>query len=109
MRIKFDLEKGKVDIRGPDPEALLGQLEEFGGLLVDSGQLVELELDDDEEDGKFEIKVKKDGTIEVEGWFFELLVTCTDASENEAEVTVTPVFLTGEHEHDGEHDHEHDD
>ena len=45
VEVKFDLEDGEVKIQGPDPEALLAQLQQYGGLVVNSGQEVKAELE----------------------------------------------------------------
>lgn len=34
VKIEFDLDEGEVEIKGPNPEVLLAQLQQFGGLVV---------------------------------------------------------------------------
>ena len=91
VKIEFDFEDGKVEIQGPDPEALLTQLQELGGLLVDSGQLVKVELEEDDE-GEFEFKFENDGTLRIEAPSATLKGTSVDASGNTATVQVSPQF-----------------
>ena len=101
-KVEFDFEDGTVEIKGPDPQALLVQLQNLGGLVITSGQLLELEIDDDGDDVEF--KFKDDGTLEIEGpaGSHILKVICTDASGNSATATVTPTFAPEEEEEEDE-------
>ena len=47
VSVAYDFEDGAVQVRGPDPAAVLSQLEELGGLLVSDGLSVRLDLDDE--------------------------------------------------------------
>ena len=40
VKVVFDLDEGKVKIEGPDPTAVLAELQQNGGLVIASGQLV---------------------------------------------------------------------
>ena len=71
-----------------DPNVTTEAILEAGGerILVQNGQILELELDD-------EVEVKNDnGILEIEAPFYKLIVTCRDASANEATAMVTPEF-----------------
>ena len=67
------------------------------------GQVVELELDDDE-DADFD-----DGVLEMEAPSFELLVICEDASGNLGSATATPRFVTEDDDSDDGSDDDSDD
>ncbi len=103
VEIEFDLEEGKVKIKGPDPEALLAQLQEFGGFLVDSGQLVKIELEEANE-GELEFKFEKDGTLKIEAPSATLKVTGKDATSNTTSMRVSPQFAAEKDDHDGHED-----
>ena len=87
VEIEFDLTNSIVTIKAPDPAALLAQLES-GGIVISSGQLIELEIDDDVVQ-KVEFEIERDGRLEIEApsaAFFLLRVTCEDAAGNVVEV-----------------------
>lgn len=44
IKIEFNLRKGEVKIAAPDPNELLAQMQQSGGLPVESGQLVKVKL-----------------------------------------------------------------
>ena len=104
VKVVFEPAKNKVKIEGPDPEAILAQLQQFGGLVIDDGQQVQFELEDDD-DGKMTFKFHK-GVLKVEGPsadLFSLLVTCEDSSGNVGAAFATPEFST-EYEDDDDDD-----
>ena len=92
VKLEFDLEDGEVEIQAPDPGALLSQLQEFGGLLVDSGQLVEVEFQDDEDEEEQRFKFDRDGVLKIEASSVMLAVICEDSSGNQATATATLTF-----------------
>lgn len=67
----------------------------LNGIPVSNGQIVKLELEDDDEGQEVEIV---DGILEIEAPSFTLTVTCTDASGNVGMATATPVFAEDEDE-----------
>ena len=69
-----------------DPSPMITSVT-LNGISVSNGQIVKLELDDDDQ----EVEVD-DGTLEIEAPSFLLTVTCTDASGNVGTGTATPVF-----------------
>jgi len=87
VKVEFDLGDGEVEIKGLDPEALLAQLQQFGGLMVDSGQLVKVELDKDDAQ---EFKFGEDGILKIEAPHPTLMVTSEDASGNTVTAQVSP-------------------
>ncbi len=102
-KVDFKIEAGKLKINGPDPQALLDQLETFGGLVVTNGQLVELKLTDDDEK-KYKFQTKKGGKLEIKGQSFALRVLYEDSSGNVATATATPVFAEDDDSDDKEED-----
>ena len=68
----------------------------LNGIAVYNGQVVELELDDDE--GQ-EVEWD-DGILEIEASSFLLTVTCEDASGNEGTATAIPQFADGDNDDD---------
>ena len=99
VEILFDLDEGVVKIQGPAPRALLAQLRQFGGLLVESGQRVEIKLKDGDED-ELEFKFDKDGKLKVEAPSVVLAVTSEDASGNASTSRASPQFAPGEDDDD---------
>ncbi len=104
VKVEFELDKGKVKIEGPDPDALLAQLQQYGGLVVESGQLVKVELDDDDE-GEQEFKFDKNGKLKLEAASATLQVTAEDASGNTSTIQVSPQFTPDDDDHDHDDDH----
>ena len=94
IKIEFDLEEGKVEIKGPDPEALLAEITEFGGFLVENGQIIKVEVSDDSE---YELKFKEDGTLKIEAPEVTLLVTAAD-TEGESDTDTASLVFTPEDE-----------
>lgn len=75
ITIKFNLKNGKIKIDGPDPEALLAEIMEYGGLLVENGQIIRVQAS---YESKYELKFGKDGTLKIKAPEVTLLVTATD-------------------------------
>ena len=90
VKVVFDLDKGKVKIEGPDPAALLAQLQQNGGLVIASGQLVHFEVEDDQD--KLNFKFDNNGVLKVEGNLAELVAKCEDSSGNIGSDSAVPVF-----------------
>lgn len=70
----------------------------LNGVPVTNGQIVELELDDD--DGQ-EVEFD-DGILSIEAASFELVVVCEDASGNVGEATAMPMFVDEDDDKDDE-------
>ena len=93
VKVKFDLKKGKVEIRGPDPQALLAQMKEFGGLVVHSGQLVRVDLKKAKKGKQKKQEFKfDDGKLRIKAPSAILKVTGEDAYGNTAAVQVSLQF-----------------
>ena len=103
IKVAFDLEDGKVKIEGPDPQAILDQINNLGGLVVNKGQLVNVELDDDDAE-EITFKFNKKGILTIEGSLAELMVACTDSSGNVGTASATSELLAGDDEEDDEDD-----
>ena len=88
IEIEFDLEEGEVEIKGPGPDGLLAEIEEYGGLLVSDGQYIRVELSDDLE---YELKFD-DSILEVEAPEVTLRVIATDTEGESDTATASPVF-----------------
>jgi hypothetical protein len=92
---KFDLDKGKVEIKAPDgpaQQALLDQLL-TGGIVVANWQVVKLRIDDRRQ--RVEFKLKDDGKLEIKApsaSFFVLKATSEDASGRKGVATASPAF-----------------
>ena len=102
VKIKFDYEKGKVKIEGPDPEAILSQLQLYGGLLVDDGLVVKIELDGDSDEAEY--KFQKDGTLKIKAHQVSLRVTATDADGESSTAAASPEFSTYDDDDDDDDD-----
>ena len=90
FQVKFNLKKNKLEIKGPDPQHILDQLESLGGLLVADGQKIKIKLNSDS--NKVEFKIGKDGTLEITADQVTLRVTAVDALGESDTATATPVF-----------------
>ena len=75
----------------------------LNGIPVDNGQLVELEIDDDNE-SEFD-----EGILELEAPSFELVVTCVDESGNIGEASASPMFASDDDEDGDDEDGDEDD
>ena len=88
---RFQVTFGCADECDPDAGVTSATL---NGIEVTNGQVVELELDD-EEDADFD-----DGVLEIEAPSFELVVVCEDAPGNVGSATATPRFVTEDDDSD---------
>ena len=61
MKIEFDFKQNKLEVKGPDPAGVFAQLQNFGGLIVESGQIVQVETEED--NNKFEMKFEENGML----------------------------------------------
>ena len=95
VKIKFDLEEGEVKISGPDPQALLEQILELGGIAVPNGQIVEIESQDDAEEAEYEFG---DGVLEIEASEVTLCVIATDTAGETDTALAQPVFEPSDEE-----------
>jgi hypothetical protein len=78
-----------VDISGPNPQALLTQLQQLGGFVVPIGQLVEWEPG--ESGGKVDYSFDQGGTLNIDGGVLPVLrVTARDAAGNSSTRDVSP-------------------
>jgi hypothetical protein len=75
----------------------------LNGVAVINGQLVSLELDDEEE-----VKTN-DGILSIEAPLFLLSVTCIDASDNSNTATAVPTFTGGDDDSDDSSDDDNSD
>jgi hypothetical protein len=100
VKVEIDLDEGKVKIEGPDPDALLAEILQYGGFLVEDGDLVKAEP---KEHLKYELKLKK-GVLKIEAPEITLRVTATDTEGLTDTATASPVF-TPENDDDSHDDH----
>ena len=91
IKIEFDLGEGKVEIKGPNPEALLAEIQQYDGLLVNDGDFIQIEIGDDP--AKYELKFE-DGVLNIEANQVTLRVTATDTEGATDTATASPVFAT---------------
>lgn len=98
MKIEFDFKKNKLEVRGPDPAGVFAQLQNLGGLIVESGQIVQVESE--KNNNKFEMKFEEKGILKIEAHQPTLKVTGYDRSGNVATVEAVPTFLTEEEDDD---------
>jgi len=84
--IKFTSKR--IEIEGPDPQALLDQIEVHGGILLENGQLIDLHIKRANEE-KFELK---DGVWQVETRRVELIVVAVDAAGLTSTSQISPCF-----------------
>ena len=75
----------------------------LNGLAVTNGQIVKLEVDDEME------WEWNDGILEIKAPFFQLVVTCVDASGNAGTATASPVFFADDDDDDDDHADDDDD
>lgn len=84
----FRVEYSCSDSCDSDPTITSAKL---NGIPVADGQLVEMEMDDDDEAVEWE-----DEVLHIEASSFELVVTCEDASGNAGTASATPMFADDE-------------
>ena len=102
IKIEFDLEEGKVEIKGPDPEALLTEILENGGFLVEDGQIIKAEASNE---SKYELKFKDD-ILKIEAPEVTLVVTATDTEGASDTATASLVYTPGDDDDDDDDDDE---
>ena len=103
IKVVFDLEDGKVKIEGPDPESVLLQIINLGGLIIDRDQRIKVDLDGDENEMTF--KFDKKGVLKNVGSLAHLAVTCVDSSGNVGLAFDTSELLAKREDDDeGSHD-----
>jgi hypothetical protein len=90
FHVKFDLRKNKLEIKGPNPQDILDQLQNLSGLLVTDNQNIKIKLTNDP--NKVEFKIGKDGTLEVTANQVTLRVIAIDAQGESDTATANPVF-----------------
>ena len=101
VKVEFDFDDSSLLIKVPDPQAILDQMVEFGGIVVQSGQITEIEIDDEDE---LERKFEEDGTLKIEGPLPTLRVFATDAEGAFDVATAAPAFESEEEEEEEEED-----
>lgn len=85
-KIEIKFSEKRLDIKGPDPQALLAQITAYGGLLLQNGQQIDLRIKNRAE-GKVELR----GEVwRIEARAIELTVIATDAAGLTSTVQVTP-------------------
>ena len=90
-KITFDLKKGRVTVQGPDPEALWTQIQAAGGIPVDSGQELKIQI---KRGRKYEYTFDQEGNlVAIKAPEATLLATATDASGNVGTATATLPLL----------------
>ena len=90
MKIEFDFEENKLEVKGPDPAGVFAQLQNLGGLIVENGQIVRVEAEED--NNEFEMKFDENG-IKIEASHPILKVAGYDRSGNTATVEAVPTFF----------------
>jgi len=88
VKLEFDLEEGKIEIKGPEPEMIEMQIRCYGGITVENGQMIDVEVVDGQE---YEYKYE-DGRLKIEAPEITLNVTAIDVRSNSATVSVNPSF-----------------
>ena len=81
IKIEYNLKKGEVVIAAPDPNGVLAQLEEFGGIPVENGQVVKLKRKDSDTN-KLVFKLDQRGKLIIQAPNAVLLVRAEDRSGN---------------------------
>lgn len=85
-KIEVKFSEKRLEIKGPDPQALLDQITAYGGLLMQNGQRIDLRIKN-----KAEGKVGLRGELwRVEARGIELVVIATDAAGLTSSAQVTP-------------------
>ena len=96
IEVKFN--NNRVEIKGPDPEAILAQIQTYGGLLVEDGQLLEVKRKPAAQQ-KFTLE---DDVLQIEAPAIELYVIVTDANELTATATAEVACAKDKHDDDGD-------
>ena len=88
VKLEFDLEDNKVEVKGPNPEEEWSEVQIIGGIAVLNEQIIKVEV---KEGLKYEYKYE-DGGMKIEAPEIILRVKAIDASGNEATSTTSPTF-----------------
>jgi len=88
LKIEIDADKMKIKIKGPDPEYILAQLREYGGIVVENGQVIDVKLKDEE---KYKYEDKKN-VLKIDGPEVMVIVTAIDTSGNIGMATASLSF-----------------
>lgn len=88
LKIMIDWEDKVIIVKALDPEAVWSQLLELGGLPVENGQIINVDLDDEEE---WTYKMKK-GVLYIEAPEVRLIVIAMDAAGNVSTEIATLVW-----------------
>lgn len=91
IKIEFDFEENKLGVKGPDPAGVFAQLQNLGGLIVESGQIVQVETEED--NNEFEMKFEEKGILKIEVPSPALKVTGYDRSGNTTTIEAVPAFF----------------
>jgi hypothetical protein len=92
--VKF--KQNKVEIAGPDPQALLDQIQQHGGILVKDGQTIEVKLTNASE---YKVELQEEGLLfEVQDLVLE--VVAVDAAGVSTRASASPVFALGKNQND---------
>jgi hypothetical protein len=70
------------------PQALLSQLKEFTGLVVDNNQIVKTDISS--RNKKWDFRFERDGALDIKAPEAILQVIATDASGNQTTIEVSP-------------------
>lgn len=92
-------------IEGPDPDTLLNQLRTYGGIVIQNGQQVEVDIKDEDKKQKYEFE--EDGWLKIKAPSAVLRVMGEDASGNKTEERVSPE-IRDDRDHDKKDKHEDD-
>ncbi|MBI5149585.1 MAG: hypothetical protein HZA28_02275, partial [Candidatus Omnitrophica bacterium] len=103
IKIEFDLKKKKVEIQGPDPDALLNQLRTYGGVVIQNRQQVKVDIKDEDKKQKYEFD--ENGQFKIKAPTAVLKVVSEDASGNRVNVRVSPE-MRDDRDHDKKDKHE---
>ena len=89
VKLEFDLEDNKVEIKGPNPEEEWSEIQIMGGIAVLNEQIIKVEV---KEGLKYAYKYEE-GELKIEVPEIILRVTAIDASGNEEISTTSPTFV----------------
>jgi hypothetical protein len=95
-KVEIKVERSKLEISAPDPEALLATIEQYGGIPVISGQKIEYR---EYPAHRFRLEVDDD-TLEIRAHDLLLQVTAVDGAGLSHQVTVTPTALSDDDDND---------
>ncbi len=99
-KIEIKMNKGKLEISAPDPQAFLDTLQQNGGLEVQPGQRIEYETSPEH---KFTIKFDDD-ILKIDAATLLLQVTAIDDAGLSSQITVSPPTGSKEEDDQGRSD-----